>query len=254
MIRVPWSKRAILAAGALLLAAGAVSCGGGGEEDVTARPIDDSLLGTMAVYEVDLPGDFAGFVRVEDSGFKNNEQSAEEHFDPVDEAGDLERFAQEREYVRRYGPAADGPAAEGQAISFVSSVRLFADPLGASGYLEDELADLEGSVGKDVGGAVVDAVERLDVGGIGNEAAGVRISLTLEDGRPAHETQIFFRRGRLLLSLTALRGDDIDFKSELETLARSLDERIEIVLKEAPAVSRTPAASPAPAVSPTPAQ
>jgi hypothetical protein len=227
--------RAILAAGALLLAAGAASCGGGGggEADITARPIDDSTLGFMDVYEADLPGDFAGFVRIEGSGFKNNEQSAEENFDPVDEAQDLEQFVQEREYVRRYGPRADA-SVSAAAISFVSTVRLFQDASGAGGYLEDELADIEGSVGKDVGDATVDSVERLKVGGIGDEAAGVKSTMTLDGGGPAYETRVFFRRGRLLVSITAVRADDIDFKPELETLAHSLDERIKIVLEATP--------------------
>jgi hypothetical protein len=240
MIRFPWDKRAILAAGVLLLATGVASCGDGGEADVTARPIDDSVLGTMAVYEVDLPGDFAGFVRIEGSGFKSNEQSAEEHFDPVDEAQDLERFAQEREYVRRYGPAGADESTPAGAINFVSAVRLFQDAAGASGYLEDELADIEGSVGKEAAGVTIDAVERLKLGGIGDEAAGVRITMTVAaegSERPEYETRVFFRRGRLLLSLAAVRADDTDFKSELETLARSLDERIKIVLEATPVAS-----------------
>jgi len=256
MIRFPWGKRAILAAGALLLAAGVASCGGGGKADVTDRPIDDTVLGTMAVYEVDLPGDFAGFVKIEGSGFKNNEQSAQENFDPVDELQDLERFAQEREYVRRYGPEADGSTSAG-AINFVSAVRLFKDASGAAAYLEDELADTEGSVGKEAAGVTIDAVKRLKVGGIGDKAAGVKITMTVAgegSERPEYETRVFFRRGRLLVDLAAIRRDDIDFKSELETLARSLDERIEIVLKEEPAVSPAPAASPTPEASPTPAQ
>ena len=70
----------------LLLAMATTACGGGGEGDITDRPITDADLGTMAVYEVDLPAEFAGFVRTEASGFKTNEQSAEENFDPVDEA------------------------------------------------------------------------------------------------------------------------------------------------------------------------
>ena len=237
MMRFPWGMRAILAAGALLLATGVASCGDGGEEaDITARPIDDSMLGTMAVYEVDLPGDFAGFVRIEGSGFKNNEQSAEGHFDPADEAQDLEQFVQEREYVRRYGPAADA-SVSAAAISFVSDVRLFTDAAGAGGYLEDELADIEGSVGKDIGDATIDAAERLKVGGIGDEAAGLKTTMTLDGEGLAYETQVFFRRGRLLVSLAAVRADDVDFKPELETLARSLDERIGIVLEATPVTS-----------------
>jgi hypothetical protein len=145
----------------------------------------------------------------------------------------LEQFVQEREYVRRYGPAADA-SVSAAAISFVSDVRLFTDAAGADGYLEDELADIEGSVGKDIGGAISDKVERLKVGSIGDEAAGVRTTMTLAGGGPAYETQVFFRRGRLLVSVAAVRSDDVDFKSELETLARSLDERIKIVLEATP--------------------
>jgi hypothetical protein len=212
------------------------ACGGGdGEADFTDRPISDADLGTMALYEVDLPQDFAGFVRTTESGFKTNELSVEGHFDPADEADDLELFGQVREYVRAYGPPpVDGQIPQEEAISFVSSARLFEDPSGASDYLEDELADIEGSVGKDMGGATIEEVERFKVGGIADEAAGVRTTLVLPDDgseRPAYGTQVFFRRGRLLLTIAVVRTDDEDVSAELEVLARSLDERIQVVLE-----------------------
>jgi len=228
---IPW-------VGGLLLATAMAACGGGGEADFTARPISDADLGTMAVYEVDLPDEFAGFVRTGESGFKTNEQSAEKHFDPTDEAQDLERFGQVREYIRAYRPPpGDGLMPQEEAISLVSRVRLFEDAQGASGYLDDELADIEGSVGKDMDGATVEEVERFKVGGIADEAAGVRATLVFgDDGseRPAHGTQVYFRRGRLLFSIAVIRMDDKDVSAELELLARSLDERIHVVLKATP--------------------
>ena len=42
---------------------------------------------------------------------------------------------------------------------------------------------------------------------------------------------MFFRRGRLLLSIAVVRPDDEDVSVELEALARSLDERIQVVLE-----------------------
>jgi hypothetical protein len=221
--------------GGLLLALAMAACGGGGEPDLTARPISDADLGTMAVYEVDLPQEFAGFVRTTDSGFKTNEQSAEGHLDPVDEAQDLELFGQVREYVRVYRlPPVGGQIPQGEAISFVSSARLFEEPSGASSYLEDELADMEGSLGKDMDGTTIEELESFKVSGIADEATGVRTTLLLSDDgseRSAYGTQVFFRRGRLLLTIAETRTEDKDVSAELKDLARSLDERIQVVLQ-----------------------
>jgi hypothetical protein len=234
---IPW-------VGGLLLAVAMAACGGGGggEADITARSISDADLGTMAVYEVDLPEEFAGFVRTGESGFKTNDQSAEGHFDPADEAEDLELFGQVREYVRAYGPPeADGAVPQGEAISFISGARLFNDAAGASGYLEDELADIQGSVGKEIDGATIEEVKRLKVGGIGDEAVGVRTTLRLRNDSEglAYGTQVSFRLGRLLLTVAMTRTDDKDVRSELEALARSLDERIRVVLQATPLAGPT---------------
>lgn len=235
MSRLPSGKWIIPWVGGLLVAMAMAACGGDGEPDLTARPISDADLGTMAVYEVDLPQDFAGFVRTTESGFKTNEQSAEGHFDPADEANDLELFGQVREYIRAYGlPPVDGQIPQGEALSLVSSARLFGDAQGASDYLEDEFADIEGSVGKDVGDVTIEEVERFGVSGIADETAGVRATVVYRDDeseRLTYATQVSFRRGRLLLSIAVVRTNDKDVSAELEDLARSLDERIQVVLE-----------------------
>jgi len=233
---IPWVS-------GLLLAMAMEACGGGGGADLTSRPISDADLGMMAVYEVDLPEAFGGFVRTGESGFKTNEQSAEGHFDPADEAEDLERFGQVSEYVRAYGPPeAGGPATQSVAISFVSGARLFNDALGASNYLQDEVADLKGSVGKDVGGTTIEKLERFGIGGIADEAVGLRTRMVFRSEgseRLAYGTQVSFRRGRLLITITALRADDKDIGGEIKALARSLDERIRVVLQATPVANPT---------------
>jgi hypothetical protein len=235
MSRLPSGKSIIPWVSGLLLAIAMAACGGGGESDLTARPISDADLGTMAVYEVDLPQEFDGFVRTTESGFKTNEQSAEMNFDPADEANDLELFGQVREYVRIYElPPVGGQIPQGEAISLASSARLFEEPSGASDYLEDELADLEGSVGKELGDTTIEEFERFGVSGIGDEAVGVRTTvMSPDDGseRLTYATQVSFRRGRLLLSIAVVRTDDEDVSAELKDLARDLDERIQVVLE-----------------------
>jgi hypothetical protein len=225
---IPW-------VGGLLLATVMAACGGDGEPDLTARPISDADLGTMALYEVDLPQDFADFVRTTESGFKTNEQSVERHFDPTDEAQDLELFGQVREYVRVYRlPPVGGQIPQREANSLVSGARLFEEPAGASDYLEDELADMEGSAGKEMGDATIEEVERFGVSDIADESAGVRTTVVYRDDeseRLTYATQVFFRRGRLLLSIEVIRTDDEDVSAELEALAVSLDERIQVVLE-----------------------
>jgi hypothetical protein len=114
---------------------------------------------------------------------------------------------------------------------------LFGDAAGASGYVEDELADVDGSVGKQIGGATIEEVARFKVGRIADEAVGVRTRLMFrEDGseRLAYATAVSFRRGRLLLSIAAIRTDEKDVSADLELLLRSLDERIKVVLQAAP--------------------
>lgn len=227
----------------LLLAMAMAACGGGGEADITARPLNDADIGMMDVYEVDLPAEFAGFIRTEASGFKSNEQSAEENFDPVDEAEDLERFGQVSEYIRAYGPPeVEGTVAQGEAISLVSGVRLFGDAAGASGYFQDELADVDGSVGKQIGGATIEEVSRFKIKRIADEAVGVRTRLMFRDDgseRLAYATAVSFRRGRLLLSIAAIRTDDKDVSAELELLLRSLDERLQVMLQAEPVTTPT---------------
>lgn len=231
-------------AGALVLVVAMSACGGGGEDgDLAGRPITDSELAIMGVYEPDLPQEFADFVRTADSGLKTNEEAAEMHSDPQDEAQDQERFGQLSEYVRAYQPpVAATPATDGGAIGLISTVQLFQDAAGASGYLEDELADLEGSIGKESDSGTLQQVKRFKTASIGDESVGVRMSLTTSDGgqeRPAYETQVSFRHGLLLLSVTVVRTDDKDVGSEVETLARGLEERIKVILGAQPVTSPT---------------
>ncbi|GAG23072.1 unnamed protein product, partial [marine sediment metagenome] len=52
-------------------------------------------------------------------------------------------------------------------------------------------------------------------------------------------TQVFFRRGRLVVGVAVVRTNDKDVGGELAVLARTLDERIQVVLEAMPAASPT---------------
>jgi len=232
--------------------------GGGGDGDPTERPINNADLAIMAVYDPDLPQEFAGFVRTADSGIKTNEQAAQMAPDPEEEALDQEQFGQLGEYVRKYAPPGGGtPATDERAFRLVSTVQLFPDAAGASGYLADEATDLEGSIGKQSEGGTIQQVKRFKPPKIGDESVGLRMTLAVGEGdqeRPAYGTQVSFRYGRLLLSVTLVRTDDTDIGREVETLARSLEERLKVMFEAQPEITPTSSGtSPTPSgTTPTP--
>lgn len=226
---------AVLAAGIL------AACGGGDEdkEDITARHITDAELAMMVLSMAELREGYAGFEGIEVSSFKMNEQTAEEEFDPQDEAEDLEQFGRVKEYVRTYGsPEIEEPLGSERAILLASRVQLFQEADGASGYLKDHLAEMKDDAGKKSEGATVEQAERLKVEGIADESAGMRARMVFpEDGGPgieAYGTWMFFRRGRLLSSVVLVTMEDEDVSVAVEALSRVLDDRIQAVLLIAP--------------------
>jgi len=221
---------AVLATGIL------AACGGGDEEeDITALHITDAELTMMVLSMAELLEGYAGFEGIEVSSFKTNEQTAEEDFDPQDEAQDLERFGRVKEYVRIYGsPEIEEPLGPERAILLASRVQLFQEAEGASGYLKDHLAEMEGGAGKKSEGATMEQAERFRVGGIADESAGMRARMVFpEDDGPGFEaygTWVFLRRGRLLSNVMLVTMEDKDVSAAVEALSRELDDRIQAVL------------------------
>ena len=232
---------AVLAAGIL------AACGGGGQEaDMTSRHITDAELTMMVLSMAELREGYAGFEGIEVSSFKTNEQTADEEFDPQDEAQDLERFGRVKEYVRTYGsPEIEEPLGPERAILLASRVQLFQEADGASGYLKDHLSEMKDGAGKKSQGATVEQAKRLKVKGIADESAGMRARMVFpEDDGPgieAYGTWIFFRRGRLLSSVVLVTMEDEAGSAAVEALAHEIDNRIQAILLITPQVTPTAA-------------
>ena len=227
---------ALLMLGFIVLLAGALAaCGGGDEEDITAGQITDAELTMMVLSMAELHEGYAGFEGIEVSSFKTNEQTAEEDFDPQDEAEDLERFGRVKEYVRTYGsPEIEEPLGPERAILLASRVQLFEEADGASGYLKDHLAEMKDGAGKKSEGATVEQATRFNVERIADESAGMRARLVFPEddgsGVEAYGTWVFLRRGHLLSSVVLVTMEDEDVSAAVEALAREIDNRIQAIL------------------------
>lgn len=111
--------------------------------------------------------------------------------DPEDEAEDHRRFG------RIVGVLGASWPAEPTAIVRID---LFADAVGASGFLADRIGDLA----KDIEGAAPTlGVEPFPVDGVGDEALGVIVT-----HRDAVETAVLFRLGRIVASTSLERPGD----------------------------------------------
>lgn len=233
------------------------ACGGGGEgEDVTGPNITDADLTMMVLSMAELRDVYPGFEGIEVSSFKTNEQTAAEDFNPQDEAEDLQRFGRVKEYIRTYGsPEMEEPLGPEQAFLLASRVQLFQEAEGASGYLKDDLAEMEADAGKESEGAVVEQAKRFKVKGIGDESAGMRARMVFpEDNGPgieAYGTWVFFRRGCLLASVVLVTMEDTDVSATVEALSREADNRIQAILLLAAQVTPTPAQPTPTAAQPT---
>ncbi len=217
----------------LLLAAVGVACADGNGEPVVTE-ISDEALAAMVLTSSDLGPELAALSLQEESRFDSNESRVEEADDPEDEAQDQEKFGRLNGFDRQFLSPETVLQGEGLLL-IVSGATLFEDADGASGYLEDEVQDVEARVGREDLGLLLESAEKFDVSGLGDEAIGLRTqAATGPDG--GESTQIFvtyawFRRGQVIGDVAIARVDDSDASAQAQELASRLDERIQAVLE-----------------------
>ena len=208
------------------------ACGGGstGEEDgITAGDISDEQLSQMALSQSEWGDEYAA-LEPSASVLEDREQRAQRVSE--DEAQDLERFGELKSYQDGYGreeafQEGSGPLRVG------TTVYLFKSGEGASGYLEDDIADLEGEIGKERGLTTIHSVDRFAVEGSGDESLGIQIAISYlnEYGLSAvYQTAVWLREGRILAFVSVMSLDNSDVRGEVSALARKLDNRIRTVL------------------------
>jgi hypothetical protein len=226
---------------------------GGGEADITDREISDEELALMVLPQEGFGVEYAGLELDEGaSGFLSNEKAIENDYDGEDERGDIERFGRVNGYAEVYSSplgAEDDPSAsieEGLMVGI--GVELLRDTEGASGRLQDEIADYEREFREEAGaeeGQQGD-LQLFSLYDVGDEATGLQMEfpVPVDTGLSLlyNATHVSFRRGRLVGAVVVGEFYDRDRRDEVVTLARKLDERIQAVLRGD--ITAAPAATP----------
>ena len=243
----PYGRLVTLLA-AVLLAAVLAACGDGGEgatptgsatgtaaTTATPRPgaggISDEDLASMVPTKADLGQDFAGFQ--EAAALDTNEERLETADDPEDEEEDQETFGRVTGYDRQLSASPSTLQADAPLLIQIG-VTLFEDSDGASGYLNDDVKDIQARVGRTDLGLLLETVDPFTVPPLGDESLGLRsrASVPPEQGGPEtlYVTYFWFRRGRVIGDVALARVDDTDISQQTQTIAGLLDERIQQVL------------------------
>ena len=234
---------------AVLLATALAACGDGNDEatptgtattagttaTATPRPgaggISDEDLASMVPTKADLGQDFSGFQ--ETAGADTNEERLSTADNPEDEEKDQQTFGRITGYDRKLSASPSTLQADAPLLIQIG-VTLFEDSDGASGYLNDDVKDIQALVGRTDLGLILETVDQLQVPPLGDESLGLRTraSVPAEQGGPetVYVTYFWFRRGRVLGDVAIARVDDTDISQQAQTIASLLDERIEQVL------------------------
>lgn len=226
------ARALFLTIGSLLLVLPLVACVGGGGQDL-AGGITDEALAAIALPKGELGSEYADF-ELATSGVETREERMGHVSE--DEAGDLKRFGELKSYHERYQRDEALTEASG-AFTVGITVYLFESSSGASGYLQDDLADLERARAVVPGAGIVEDIERFTLDQIGDESQGFRATINLPTKTgivPAPQTAAWIRRDRLLALVSLIRVDDKDVRDEVRALARKLDERMQAALPGPP--------------------
>jgi hypothetical protein len=236
-------KTACVGVALLLAICPAVLSGcGGGEADITDRDISDEELALMVLPQEEFGAEYAGLDLDEDaSGFLSNEMAIETDYDGEDERGDIERFGRVNGYTEVYSSplvGEDDPSASNEmGLMLGTGVELLRDADGASGRLEDEIADYQKEFSEEAGAEDVQQRELqvFSPDGVGDEATGLQVefAVTVDTGLSLlyNATHVSFRRGRLVGAIVIGEFNARDRRDEVVALARKLDERIQAVLR-----------------------
>lgn len=220
---------------AICLAVLLSACGGGNGDDElegALRSVTNNDLAIMVLPREDLGEEFAHLEIDHDSGFVDNEEAADGTVDPHDTAGDLERAGRVTGYELEYDAPDFLSALQVGAgvLETATQVDLFRGPSAASDFLAEEVSDHQRFEGKEIApDLILEEVETFAVDGLADAAMGLRARAGIGDAK-LHLTFVLFRLDRVVAGAWVFRADDSNVDSQVQTIARALERRIEGVL------------------------
>lgn len=226
------SLRALLAL-TFVAGLGLAACNSSGDDinDALAS-VSESDLALMVLPLEDFGEAYAGFDIASGGGPQGSAATAEDTFDPDDTAAELD----EQGWLNGYELSFEEPDlasledAEGP-LTAATTVELLADEDAASAYMQKQFDDMLALEGDDIDtGASLEEVETFEVDGLGDEAQGARLRLSILDTQEFSGTFVALRLGRLIGVAMVSRADDTDINAELEDLAGKLEGRMRGVL------------------------
>jgi hypothetical protein len=185
----------------------------------------------MVPSKADLGQDFTGY---QESGAPDtNETRLQTADDPDDERSDQQTFGRVTGYDRELQASPSTMQPDAPLLVHIG-VTLFKESDGASGYLNDDLKDIQARVGRTGLGSLLEAVDPYQVTPLGDESLGLRsrASVTPQQGQTQtlYVTYFWFRRDRIIGDVALARIDDTDLSQQALSIASLLDERIQQVL------------------------
>jgi hypothetical protein len=227
---MPHVLRGSLLAGALLLLAG---CGFGSSAPREAAPkekVTRAQLAAMVLPKTRFGASAKGLLLYGGSGVTTNAKYASMTIDPNDTAGSLTSSGRVVGYDRTYEAPQFASRTPRGTLTMSTGVELLADTVYATQYLHARLNDYERLKGAVRPGLKLRNVSSFEVVGIGDAGGGFRATVVAPGLVTAHETTVFFRRGRIVGYAGVLRGSPGDARQEAMRLAVALDDRIQKVL------------------------
>jgi hypothetical protein len=222
---MPQLPRGLALAGALVVLAG---CGVTGNDGPAAEqpPVTKAQLAAMVVPAEELGAAIRG-LQVDESGLVSNRDAADNSYDPDDTGETMKGDGRVTGYELSY----EHPkliASKG-ALGAGSSVDLFQDPVYAAQFLHERLNDYE-RFEDGVPGLKFSRYSEFEAPAIGDEGAGQHLTITIPGVVTGYETEVVFRRGRIVALVAIARADRKDVREEALKLAAELDRRIQAVL------------------------
>lgn len=199
--------------------------GNSGSDGAKQPAVTKGQLAAMVLPADELGASIQG-LQVDESGVVDNKDAADDSVDPDDTGENMKGDGRVSGYELSY----EHPkliASKG-ALGVGTMVDLFQDPVYAAQFLHERLNDYERFT--NVPGLKFSRYSEFEAVAIGDEGAGQHLTITIPGVVTGYETEVVFRRGRIVARVAIARADRKDVRDEALKLAIQLDRRIQAVL------------------------